>query len=275
MINYIDILKEMLSASVGAGDIIMKYYNGRFSVKSMNDSTPVTDADIASSEYILSTLKASYPDFGYLSEESADEVDQNEVPIRLSKTHCFIIDPLDGTRSFVKHTGEFAVSIGLASDNEVVAGVVYAPVNRELYYALKGHGAYKVYVPDSCEIPEPFDGKRIRVSSRTEDLIAVQSDKRSDLRAEEIIARNSDKISKVLRFGSCLKGCLIAEGKADIHYRYAAYTKEWDTAGEEIICRESGAMFTDVNGGKLIANREDYRNINGIRILNSPASELK
>ncbi|MCI9449154.1 MAG: 3'(2'),5'-bisphosphate nucleotidase CysQ [Clostridiales bacterium] len=261
------LLSVMIRAAEDAGHVIMKYYNGEFSIEKKEDGTPVTSADIAASGVILNILHAEYPDFAIMCEETDDDKES-----RLSNDYCFIVDPLDGTKSFVKHTGEFAVSIAVAEHHEVVAGVIFIPTSGELYYAFKGEGAYKTILSEDSV--NPFEDKRIHVSDRCNGLIAVQSSSSGDKLAEQIIEENSFRIADVLRVSSCIKGCMIADGRADIHYRFAGYTKEWDTAGEEIICREAGAIVTDAAGGTLTANREDVRNLRGIRIINRSESAL-
>ena len=95
-----------------------------------------------------------------------------------------------------------------------------------------------------------------------------------DRQTEQIFAKNEDRILDSVTAGSCLKGGMIAEGLADVHYRYGAFMKEWDTAAMEIICKEAGASFTDIDGKPLIANRADPVNRRGFMILNHPESAL-
>lgn len=268
------VLAVMIKAALEAGEIILSYYNSGFDTRLKEDKTPVTNADIAASEHILDVLMSNFSDFGFLCEESVDERDGDGKLIRLQKEYNFIVDPIDGTRSFVGHTDQFAVSIALEHSHEIVAGVIFSPVLKVLYYAVKGQGSYKNTVSSFTETIPLFSGERLYASDREEDLVAVQSSSSNDPEAEALLRENSHRISKIIRLGSCLKGCLIAEGTADIHYRFATYTKEWDTAAEEIICREAGALFTDAYGGKLVANREDPVNRKGIRILNRAKSAL-
>ena len=102
----------------------------------------------------------------------------------------------------------------------------------------------------------------------------VASRSHPDRQTAEILERNADRILDTISVGSCLKGCYIAEGIADVHIRYGAFMKEWDTAAMEIICREAGAIFTDIDGKPLIANRADPVNRRGFMILNHPESAL-
>lgn len=272
-IEPVKLISVMISAAVDAGEVIMKYYESDFDSWKKEDSSPVTEADLASSDVILERLRREYPDFAILCEETADELDADGIPSRLKNSFCFIVDPLDGTRSFINHDGQFAVSIALAVDHKNIAGVVFAPVSNVLYYAYSGLGAYKTKIVKNVS-HKPFSGEKINVSDRTEKLIAVQSRGKDD-RAEDLITRNIERIAEVKRLSSCLKGCAIAEGMADLHYRFAPYTKEWDTAAEEVICREAGGVVTDAYGEKLQANREDYANLRGIRMLNRIESALE
>ena len=271
-LNPTEILSVMFRAATEAGKIIMKYYNADFASWSKDDKSPVTEADLASSDVILKILRKNYPDFAILCEETVDELDSDGVPLRLKNRLCFIVDPLDGTRSFINHDDQFAVSIALALDHRNIAGVVLAPVSNKLYYAYDGHGSYRTDLLN-VEKHMPFTGERLHVSDRREKLIAVQS-RGKDETAEHLLSANRDRIAEIVRLSSCLKGCLIAEGGADIHYRFAPYTKEWDTAAEEVICRCAGGTVTDAYGTELRANREDYVNSRGIRMLNCIDSAL-
>ncbi|MBQ4340302.1 MAG: 3'(2'),5'-bisphosphate nucleotidase CysQ, partial [Firmicutes bacterium] len=138
MLNRLnEILDDCISAAYEAGEAILKIYNEGFHVQEKADHTPVTEADIKANQIILERLMNKYPEVAYLAEESADDLS------RLEKDWCFIIDPLDGTKEFIKRSNEFTVNIALVNDQRPVLGVVYIPALREVYYAVKGKGAFK------------------------------------------------------------------------------------------------------------------------------------
>jgi len=156
----------------------------------------------------------------------------------------------------------------------VYAGVIAVPAKRLLYYAAEGHGSYKISFD---ELPENvFDpANRIHVSDRTDKLVITASRSHGDKQTEALLDLNADRIADTITAGSCLKGCLIAEGTADIHYRFGSFMKEWDTAAMQIICEEAGGIYTDGAGNKVPANRADPVNHGGFIILNHPESALK
>lgn len=262
----------MIYAALRAGKLIMSYYNEDVDIRIKADKTPVTDADIGASDIIISTLKKYFSDAAILCEETADECDENGVPTRLTADRVFIVDPLDGTRAFLNKTGQFAVSISYAEFHEGIAAVIYAPAYGKLYYAAKGHGAWRTSDVSGGHVP--FTGERISASKRTDNLRVLIGNGKNDPYALSLIEYNSLRIAEVISVSSCIKGCMIAEGTADVHYKFADYTKEWDTSAEELICREAGALVTDAYGGELISNRADVRNMKGIRILNRIESAL-
>src|SRR5437773_2973872 len=120
----------------GAGGILMKYYKHAVSIDWKAPGDPVTVADREASEFIVSNLKREFPQHAVLSEEEADDL------VRLGRSHVWMVDPMDGTREFIEHRGDFAVQIGLAVAGVPVLGVVYQPSTNKLYYAVKGMGAF-------------------------------------------------------------------------------------------------------------------------------------
>lgn len=265
-----ELLHHMIHAACLASAKIMEIYNDTYEVSFKEDSSPLTSADIASNEVITGYLRAACPAYSILSEEEVDSTARLR-----NNAGVFIIDPIDGTKEFINRNGEFCVSIGFASKNRVTAGVIAVPAKGWLYYAFEGMGAYKCQINDVTA--EPFTigiGKKLHVSDRWEKVIVVASRSHMDKQTKELLTRNQNRILDTLSVGSCLKGCYIAEGLADVHYRYGAFMKEWDTAAMEIICREAGASFTDSDGNELVANRADPINRRGFIILNNPKSAL-
>ncbi|MBR3997340.1 MAG: adenylyl-sulfate kinase [Clostridia bacterium] len=263
------LIRGMIDAAFAASAKIMEIYDGEYEVSFKDDKSPLTTADTASNAILTAMFREKFPEYSILSEEETDSTE------RLSNNAgVFIIDPIDGTKEFIHRNGEFCVSIGFASRHRVTAGVIAVPAKSLIYYACENCGAYRIGFD---EITADFSigaGVKLQVSDRTEKVIIAASRSHMDGQTEQIFAKNEARILDSVTAGSCLKGCMIAEGRADVHYRYGAFMKEWDTAAMEIICREAGAIFTDIDGKPLIANRADPVNRRGFMILNHPGSAL-
>ena len=274
------LLQEMIKAAASASAAILEIYNGQYDVSFKEDSSPLTTADTASNKVITEHFRSVFPEYDILTEEEDDsDRDGHGIPKRLNGCGTFIIDPLDGTKEFIHRNGEFCVSIAFADHHRVMAGVIAVPARGLLYYAYEGMGAYKTTICENTAetgIDDLFaPDTRIHVSERIDGLRITASRSHGDKQTEALLEINKDRIGEILTAGSCLKGCLIAEGEADIHYRWGAFMKEWDTAGMEILCKEAGAAFTDMNGAPLVANRADPINRNGFKILNRPEAALQ
>ncbi len=244
MLNKIDIDK-VASIALKAGEEIMKIYKEGFEVDLKSDNSPLTKADLASNEIICSSLRKLYPDIPIISEENA----QTPYEIRKEWEYLWLIDPLDGTKEFIKRNGEFTVNIALIHNQTPIAGVIYAPVLKELYKAQKGKGAYK-------------NDKKINPTKQKRDTFRVVAS-RSHLSKETqefINSIKTDKKIEIISRGSSLKFCLIAENQADIYPRLSP-TMEWDTAAGDAIVRECNKEVVRYEDNKpLIYNKEDLRN---------------
>ncbi len=262
----------MLEAGICAARKISEIYHGKYEVEYKSDSSPVTSADLASERIILPLLRANFPECSVLSEESEDE----DSATRLTNENgVFIVDPLDGTADFVQHDDEFAVSIGFSQAHRMVAGMIAVPEKKVAYYALSGHGAYKISFDEYSDAFSFGEGVRLRVSDRVNGLYVAVSRTHVTVESDDLLARNRDRIAEVVKIGSCYKGCRIAEGALDVHYRYGDKTKEWDTSAMQVIVTEAGGIFTDLDGRKIEANRADYVNRRGFIILNRAENALK
>ncbi len=255
-------LKKELNAAINvalrAGRFIMDVYKRDFAVEYKTDNSPVTAADKGANLMIYDYLKKRFPYYAVLSEELPDEKE------RLDNEWCWIVDPLDGTRDFVKKNGEFSVNIALAHNHEVVLGVIYVPVTKELYFAVKNNGAY---------YKKGILKKRIFVSPRVGGLRILKSRSAASGRLNALIERNKESISGVTGVGSSIKGCLVASGKAEVYYRFGN-TYEWDTAGMQCIVEEAGGIFRQMDDTKMVYNRENPLNDRGFYILNRIENKL-
>ncbi len=247
-------LKAAKQATLLAGKQIMKIYGTDFdgSIEVKADNSPLTIADKAANDVIVNLLKEEFPEISILSEESA----QDET--RFNSDWCWIVDPLDGTKEFIKRNGEFTVNIALVYKGRPVLGVVYVPAKKMLYYALVGAGAYK-------EAKEEVS--KVNVSSRTKELILVGSKSHESEKLRKLIEEKRRLISEKISAGSSLKGTMIAEGTADVYYRFG-YTCEWDTAAMHCIVEEAGGIFRQMDGSEMTYNRKNNLNEKGFYVVN-------
>lgn len=247
-------LKHSIKAAQIAGELIMTYYNKGFAIETKSDNSPVTEADKAADLAIRDYLASKFPTYSFLTEEGVDDLN------RLGNSHVWIVDPIDGTRHFINHDGQFTVNIALAVNSEVKVGVIYVPVTKELYYAIKGHGAY-VALGD-----EP--AQKIFVNDKTKNLTIASSVYHQHADEVAFIERNKDIISETIPLGSTLKAVKIAEGKIEMFYRGGPGTKEWDIAASDIIVTEAGGLFINHDGTSFLYNKKDVNNYNGYFIVN-------
>lgn len=259
-----DLEKELevsIKAAIDAGRAIMDIYNSTedMQVTYKDGDMPLTAADKASNKIIVEALKEKFPEFSILSEEEKDNKN------RLENDYCFVVDPLDGTKEFIKRNGQFTVNIALAYKHESVMGVIYVPVTGELYYAVKGKGAF-------------FDNgngetERIEVSKCTDikKLRLVMSSSHGCEQMDKLIEKY--KFDNFVKMGSSLKGCVVAKGDAEVYYRFNP-TMEWDTAAMQCIAEEAGAVFMQMDDTPMRYNREDSLNAKGFYIINNAANKL-
>lgn len=239
-----EVLQESVMAiAVEAGEKILAIYNTEFTVTHKEDRSPLTEADLVAHKAIVQGLAALTPGVPVLSEES------REVPFakRQRWQRYWLVDPLDGTREFVKRNGEFTVNIALIEGHEVVLGIVYVPVTRVLFYACRGQGAYRKEAGTAATALEvrPWTGG-----------VALVAGSRSH--GGEHLKSFLDRVSdyELVSMGSSLKFCLVAEGKADIYPRFGL-TSEWDTAAAQCVVEEAGGIVADLNGIPLRYNTKE------------------
>lgn len=254
-------LRSALSAArSAAAEILEVYRSGDFHVELKADLSPVTRADKASDALIRSLLKKDFPDYAFLSEESVDDRE------RLGSRSVWIIDPLDGTKEFIAHNGEFSVNVALAHDHEPVVGVIWLPAKDEGYFAVRGKGAFHLDAGGHEE--------RIRVDKKDDDLTVLVSRFHLHRKEQQLIEEHEDKIKHIVTVGAALKGCLIASGKAEVSYRFSPQTKEWDTAAMQLIVEEAGGVMIKPDGERILYNRSDVYNRDGYVIANKRSNVL-
>jgi 3'(2'), 5'-bisphosphate nucleotidase len=238
-----ELVDEIKKISCLAGDKILEIYETDFSVERKQDNSPLTAADMAAHNTICDALAKLTPDIPILSEESSD-ISFTE---RQSWNQYWLVDPLDGTREFVKRNGEFSVNIALIEKHKSILGVIHIPVSGISYSASLANGAYK-HEPDK----EPA---RITAKKTSIDNITVAGS-RSHGNAQQRNFIESLNDPEILAIGSSLKFCLVAEGLADIYPRFGP-TSEWDSAAAQCIVEESGAVVVDTNFNTLEYNTKE------------------
>ena len=259
LLTELDSVTDFLcDTAIQAGNIIMDIYKKDFDVEYKADKSPLTQADLAADRFIHSALDERFPLYAVLSEETADE------PSRLDNPYCFIVDPLDGTKEFVKKNGEFTVNIALSFCGTAICGVVYAPALDRLFYAAEGFGAFS----HGGGQKRFCSGDGIRVSSRRDALTVMMSRSHASDALVALLDANKEKTAKIIRAGSSLKGCMIAAGEADVYYRLGP-TCEWDTAAMQCIVEQAGGILRQGDGSPMTYNRADTLNSKGFYILNS------
>ncbi len=255
-----EIYKIAIKAAVEAGRQIMKIYDkGDFQVETKNDESPLTIADKKANDIIIKYLEATGTPI--ISEENR-QLDFSE---RKTWKECWIVDPLDGTKEFIKKNGEFTVNIALIEDNVPVFGVIYVPAKKELYFGdVLEQKSYKGTIGDDEEF-EFYKSKLkvIKPSSIGNKIKVVGS--RSHMNQDTLDYIDELKFTykkdvEIVSKGSSLKFCLVAEGKADVYPRFAP-TMEWDTAAGQAICEAVGLQVIERETSlPMLYNRKELLN---------------
>ncbi len=253
-----DLLKLAVKAAIKAGEAIREIYATDFSVEQKEDQSPLTLADKKSHEIILDMLHET--GIPVLSEEGK-HLDYIQ---RASWGKLWIVDPLDGTKEFVKKNGEFTVNIALVKGSTPVLGVVYVPVLGDLYYSSESAGAYKMEDVFDIQTVGSLNGEKLPLSRYNERdiFVAVGSRSHSSDETKKYLDRLSEENGRIqiLSKGSSLKLCMVAEGAADVYPRFAP-TMEWDTAAGHAVCKYAGCEVQQYQMNKpLEYNKENLLN---------------
>ena len=252
------IIEKVLKIAKDAGEAILDIYkNSNSDFKLKEDKSPLTKADIASHEIIVTGLKNLTPDIPILSEEDSHIAFAN----RSLWYRYWLIDPLDGTKEFLKRNGEFTVNIALMENNRPIFGIIFIPLNNRLFWGSINYGSY--------EINNQEAEKKIRVSNKNRRLIAT-SRSHTNKKIDKLLERYDEY--KVMNIGSSLKFCLIANGEIDVYPRLGP-TSEWDIAAGEVILKGAGGIVMDLKGKDIIYNKEEYINPHFIAASNDDAAK--
>jgi 3'(2'), 5'-bisphosphate nucleotidase len=269
MQNLQEILKLARIVGWSAAEILRSYYHGTAKDHNLNvqykDNDPVTAADLAVSQYILTELQAALgnENFGYISEETYKS-QQGKHPAEW----VWIIDPLDGTRDFIEKTGEYAIHIALVRENRPVLAVVVIPEAEKLYYATQGHGTF-VETKTGTQQLKVFSNKALA------DLIVVVSRSHRHEKLEYLLQNLPCQNQKAIGSVGC-KMAAIVEQQADIYISLSGKSapKDWDMAAPELILTEAGGKFTHFDGSPLQYNTDDINQWGGLLASNSPHHQL-
>jgi 3'(2'), 5'-bisphosphate nucleotidase len=233
-----------------AGALILAHYEKPSPVDYKADDSPLTVADHASHAHLVDRLGALTPDVPVLSEEH----DPGDYAARQGWYRFWLVDPLDGTKEFVKKTGEFTVNVALIEGDAPVLGVVHVPVKGVTYFAAEGGGAFK---QEGAAAPVPISAR----ACDPRKLTVVASRDHAGPEVAAILRKMEEEGVEVASasMGSSLKFCLVAEGKADLYPRTVP-TFEWDTAAAQCVVEQAGGRLTTLDGERLRYNKADIRN---------------
>lgn len=236
-------LLEIVALAERAGDAIMTIYQTDFEVDYKADESPLTNADMAAHRTIVAGLEALTPQIPILSEESADQITWE---MRRDWDCHWLVDPLDGTKEFIKKNGEFTVNIALIENGIAVLGVVAVPARGETYYAARGVGAFKTKngVERAISVAKPA-ARPLRVAG---------SRSHGNDETRRFIERLGE--AEVVGIGSALKLCLVAEGTVDVYPRFGP-TSEWDTGAAQAVVEQAGGRVTGVDMAPLPYNGKE------------------
>lgn len=256
---YNNLLQAAISAAIEAGKKILEVYQQDFAVYTKEDSSPLTEADRQGHEIIKEMLEPT--NLPLLSEEG------KQLPFEERKdwSTFWMIDPLDGTKEFIKKNGEFTVNIALIKDNTPVLGVVYVPVTGVLYFGNEGDGSFMAAIIDtnSPDVNTIINKAHPLPLQNTSGIYTVVASRSHNTPETEAFIEERRKIHgevNLVSAGSSLKLCLVAEGKAQVYPRLAP-TMEWDTAAGHAVAKYAGCEVTDYKlGTPLQYNKENLLN---------------
>lgn len=252
-------LNTAITAALEAGKAILEiYHSGEFDVEIKGDNSPLTKADTASHNVIMTYLIKT--DIPVLSEEGKAILYEE----RRDWKQLWIVDPIDGTKEFIKRNGEFTVNIALIEDQKPLIGVIFVPVTGELYFSSKDMGAFKVLVDlENFDIETLIlNGNKLPLKREDKTFTIVASRSHMSKETEEYVQemRNIHGEVHLISKGSSLKLCMVAEGTADCYPRFAP-TMEWDTAAGQAICEHAGFKVIDWGTKEnMLYNREELLN---------------
>lgn len=254
--QYFSLVTDLINISKQAGEIILKYYKDEIFFEKKGDNSPVTLADKAANEYIVEKLRNLTPNMVIISEEGDNSYQE-------VTSDYWLVDPLDGTKSFIRKQGDFTVNIGFIKNNRTIGGVIYVPVTDETYFV----GADgQAYFQDKTG-----ETHHIRTNGfKNENLTVIASHSHRNEETDEYI--KTLNATEIISAASSLKFCVIAKGLADVYPRFNP-TMQWDTAAGQAILQAAGGSMVDASGNDFLyympaPNITENRYLNGSFIAN-------
>ncbi|MGJ8724648.1 MAG: 3'(2'),5'-bisphosphate nucleotidase CysQ [Roseibacillus sp.] len=245
-------LSALLAATKQAGEVILEVYARDFEVEYKGDDSPLTEADKAGNAVLMKFLRGTYPEIPVISEENKPE----EYSVRKDWERFWLVDPLDGTKEFIKKNGEFTVNVALIENGVPILGVVYRPTTETFHLGVVGEGAWRIEGDSETLLePQPHYSslQKVRVVASRSHLTPEVEQFVADLKSE-------GKEVEFLSAGSSLKLCLVAEGAADVYPRFGP-TMEWDTGAAHAVALAAGRQVNHRETGKPLAyNKENLLN---------------
>lgn len=238
-----ELMDGLRQIALEAGDAIMECYDRDVQQWQKADESPLTEADLAAHNVIVAGLQSLTPAIPVLSEESAD-ISWSE---RQGWSEYWLVDPLDGTKEFIKRNGEFTVNIALIRDHQPVMAVVYAPVLKKLYFASESQGCW-LQVGETTPV-------QLQIGPAKNDTVRLVGSRSHPSPAMQAFA-GQFSATEIVPMGSSLKLCLVAEELADCYPRLGP-TMEWDTGAGHCIARLAGARITELDGQELRYNHKE------------------
>jgi len=249
MIENNKLLLDICNIAILAGDEILHFYNKDIEVTHKNDSSPLTKADLASNKIIIDLLNGLDSDIPILSEESL--VDWST---RKNWNKYWLVDPLDGTKEFIKNNGEFTVNIALIENNQPILGVIFVPAKSTLYFAQKKFGSF--IMNTKIKLNSLNEAKKITVTKQSNIIVRVIGSRSHSNNTFANWINEKFPNAEIIQAGSSLKFCLIAKGDADIYPRFGP-TSEWDIAAGHIILNEAGGKVLTLENKEINYNKKE------------------
>ncbi len=249
--TYSKYASEIYYITKKAGEIIMSYYTGKVEVLLKQDESPVTQADLEANKFIVKRLHELTPEIPVVSEENSE--DENKIAAKSGK--FWLVDPLDGTKSYIKKTGEFTVNIALIENGKTIGGAIYVPAQETGYFTAEDGNAYKQIgnnLPVEIRVRPDMGGGHIVVASLSHRTFET----------DEYI-NSIENIKDIVSASSSIKFCLIAEGLADLYPRFGR-TMEWDIAAGHAILAAAGGKVENIDGSEFLYGKKEFENPNFI-----------
>ena len=247
------LIHPVCDTAIRAGKVIKKYYKSKLNISLKENNSPLTQADLESNHVISNSLLKINKNIPILSEESL--VDWS---IRKNWKTYWLVDPLDGTKEFIKENDEFTVNIALIKNHRPILGVIYVPVYETVYFSFKNGGSYKLNIEDGKKINNYFENSiKLKTSTKkmNEPLKIICSKSHPNDEFEQWLTKNVTKY-ELIKKGSSLKFCNIAEGVADLYPRLKP-TSEWDIAAGHMILIEAGGKLETIDQKEILYNYKE------------------